>query len=52
MNQLDTVSLEEMWKVIENFGINRAKFEKTYPTREDIKDLYLAIKEKKLEKPL
>ena len=47
MNQLDTFSLEEMWKVIEDFGINRAKFEKTYPNREDIKALYLMIKGKK-----
>lgn len=40
-------SLEEMWKAIEDFGINRAMFEKTRPTREDLKALYLVIKGKK-----
>jgi hypothetical protein len=41
------VSIEQMWKVIEDFGINRAKFERTNPSDETIKSVYLAIKGEK-----
>jgi hypothetical protein len=39
--------IEEMWKVIEDFGINRAKFERTNPSDETIKSVYLTIKSQK-----
>jgi len=37
-------SLEEMWKVIENFGIKRKIFEISHPTEEEISKLYYFIK--------
>jgi len=40
----EEVSLEEMWKVIDSFGIDRAAFEKTNPTPEQIKVIYRFIK--------
>ncbi len=38
------VSLEEMWQAIDNFGIDRDKFQKTNPTREQIEAIYHFIK--------
>ena len=37
-------SLEEMWRVIETFGIKRNIFEKSHPTEEEILELYCLIK--------
>lgn len=44
----DEVSIEEMWKVIESFGINRKMLERMNPNNEKIKDLYQSIKSKKI----
>ena len=41
------VSLEEMWKVIEGFGIDRKMLERTNLDEQKIKDLYQLIKSKK-----
>lgn len=41
------VSIEEMWKVIESFGINRKMLERVNPNSQIIKDLYQSIKSKK-----
>ena len=40
-------SLEEMWRVIETFGIQRKIFEKSHPAEEDILMLYYLIKTSK-----
>ena len=44
---LEEISLDEMWEVIESFGINRKMFERSNPSEQKIKDLYLLIKNKK-----
>lgn len=43
----DEVSVEEMWKVIESFGIDRKMLEMGHPDNQKIKDLYQLIKSKK-----
>jgi len=43
---LEDIPPEEMWKVIEDFGISRAMVEKHNPNYQKVKDLYLAIKKK------
>ena len=43
----DEVPVDEMWKVIESFGIDRKMLEMTHPDNQKIKDLYLLIKSKK-----
>ncbi|HJU12971.1 MAG TPA: hypothetical protein VJ792_00760 [Candidatus Nitrosotalea sp.] len=40
------VSLDEMWNVIERFGIRRETYELSKPTIQEIRNLYLAILEK------
>jgi len=44
----EEVSIEEMWKVIVSFGINRKMLERTNPNNQKIKDLYQSIKSKKI----
>ena len=44
---INKVSIEEMWKVIESFGIDRKMLERTNPDNQKIKDLYQLIKSKK-----
>ena len=44
----EEVSVEEMWKVIESFGINRKMLERTNQDDQKIKDLYHLIKSKKI----
>jgi hypothetical protein len=44
--QVQEVSLDEMWKVIEMFGIKREMLEGKI-SKQDIQDLYLLIKSKK-----
>lgn len=46
----EEVSVEEMWKVIESFGINRKMLERTNPDNRKIKDLYQSIKSKTMIK--
>ena len=43
----EEISVEEMWKVIESFGIDRKMLERTNLDDEKIKDLYQLIKSKK-----
>ena len=43
----EETSVEEMWKVIESFGIDRKMLERTNPDDQKIKDLYQLIKSKK-----
>jgi hypothetical protein len=43
-------TIDEMWNVIESFGIKRDVFSKSNPSYQDIQVLYLLIKEKS-EKP-
>jgi len=45
----EEISVEEMWKVIESFGIDRRMLERTNPSNQKIKDLYQSIKSKKIE---
>jgi hypothetical protein len=44
--QIEEVSLDEMWKVIERFGIKREMLDGKI-SNQDIKDLYLLIRSKK-----
>jgi len=44
---LEEISLDEMWEVIESFGIDRKMLERSNPSEEKIRDLYLLIKNKK-----
>ncbi len=37
-------SLEDIWKVIERYGIKREIFQTSHPTDEDILELYRLIK--------
>gem|GEM_PF-2768090 len=39
----EKVSVEEMWKVIEDFGISRAMLERKHLTSEQVKNLYMLI---------
>ena len=41
------ISIDEMWEVIENFGIAREIYERHNPSYSDIQALYLLIKSKK-----
>jgi hypothetical protein len=43
----EEVSVEEMWKVIEDFGISRAMLERKHLTAEQVKNLYMLIMGKK-----
>jgi len=43
-------SLEEMWKVIEQYGIKREILEVSHPTNQDILILYNLIKQKKFKR--
>jgi len=43
----EEISVEEMWKVIESFGIDRKMLERTNLDDQKIKDLYQLIKSKK-----
>lgn len=38
--------VEDMWKVIERFGIKRELYEMHNPTYQEVRNLYLAIAEK------
>lgn len=40
-------SIEEMWKVIESFGIKREVFQLSNPSYSQIRDLYIMIKTKR-----
>lgn len=40
------VSLDEMWEVIERFGIRRETYELKKPTIQEIRNLYQAIVKK------
>ncbi len=40
-------SIDEMWKVIESFGIKREVFKLNNPSYQEIKSLYLLIKKNK-----
>ncbi len=44
--QIEEASLDEMWKAIECFGINRKMLENKNLSHEEIKELYLLIKSK------
>ncbi len=50
MEEVSLASIDEMWKVIENFGIKRKVFGKSNPSYQEIKELYLLIKSKKTSK--
>lgn len=41
------VSVEEMWKALENHGINRKSLEKIHPSKETISHIYSSIKNQK-----
>jgi len=43
----EEVSVEEMWKVIEDFGISRVMLERKHLTADQIENLYLLIMGKK-----
>lgn len=44
---IEEISIDEMWKVIESFGIDRKMLERTNIDNQKIKDLYQSIKSKK-----
>ena len=50
MEDVSLASIDEMWKVIENFGIKRKVFGKSNPSYQEIRELYLLIKSKKTSK--
>lgn len=41
--QVNDVSLDEMWKVIEDFGVKRDLVEKISPSYDQIEEVYLLI---------
>ena len=43
------VSVEEMWKTLEESGIRRDMLEKLHPTTETLSHLYSSIKTQKIE---
>ena len=43
----EKLSQEQMWKVIEQYGITREIFENSSPTEETIRQLYMMIKKYK-----
>jgi len=43
----EEVTVEEMWKVIEDFGVSRIMLERTNPSNKIIENIYLAIKSEK-----
>ena len=45
----NNVSVEEMWKVLEDSGIRRDMLEKLHPTLETLNHLYYSIKAQKIE---
>jgi signal recognition particle subunit SEC65 len=45
--QVSEVSLDEMWKVMEEFGVKRDLVEKINPGREQIEEVYMLIKQAK-----
>jgi hypothetical protein len=50
MSQIsNNVSVEEMWKVLEDSGIRRDMLEKLHPTSETLSHLYSSIKAQKLK---
>jgi len=42
--EVQEVSIDEMWYVLESFGIKRNMLESRHPTNEEITDLYMMIK--------
>jgi hypothetical protein len=46
----EEISVDEMWKVIESFGIDRKMLEMANIDNQKIKDLYQSIKSKKIVK--
>ena len=45
----NNVSVEDIWKVLEESGIRRDMLEKLHPTAETLSHLYLSIKAQKTE---
>jgi len=45
--QVSEVSLDEMWKVMEDFGVKRDLVEKINPSREQVEEVYLLITQAK-----
>jgi len=45
----NNVSVEEMWKVLEESGVRRDMLEKLHPTAETLSHLYSSIKTQKIE---
>jgi hypothetical protein len=45
----EKISVEEMWKTLEEFGIRRDTLEKLHPTPETISHLYSCIEQQKIE---
>ncbi|MDE1727374.1 MAG: hypothetical protein KGH89_08965 [Thaumarchaeota archaeon] len=44
MSNSDKISVEEMWKTLERYGIKREMLEKLHPSNETISHLYSSIK--------
>jgi hypothetical protein len=47
----EKVSIEEMWKALEEFGVKRDMLEKLHPSSETLSHLYSSIKQQKIEHP-
>ncbi len=45
----EKISLEQMWKTLEEFGVSRDMLEKLHPTQETISHLYSCIEKQKFE---
>jgi len=45
--QISEVSLDEMWKVIEEFGVKRDMVKEINPSWQQIEEVYLLIKQAK-----
>lgn len=45
----EKISVEEMWKALEEFGVRRDMLEKLHPTQDTLSHLYSSIKQQKIE---
>jgi hypothetical protein len=45
----EKISVEEMWRALEEFGIRRDMLERLHPTPETLSHLYSSIKKQKIE---
>ncbi len=47
MSNSDNTSVEDMWKTLEYYGVNRKMLEKLHPSSETLSHIYFSIKKQK-----